>query len=304
VTNPQINKESTERVRAAMMAKVLEWEKRPAYVADRAAAKRLLGNFPYGRPQSGSAETLAKIDFADLLMAKDRFFTADNATMVISGNVNPDFALRATRRLFGGWLKADKKVPSTFAMPEPPQKNIQILESTAGKTSEIRFAMRGLARNDKDFYASQILERILLNRLQAREGKNAFVRQSANILPGVIVLGVSEWNAGTIRKVGDQVTLPAEINSYQNNFLKDAVKADEFEKAKSALAEKMKQTNALDYWLDAETYRLVSVKDDWQKYQSVTQTDVQRVLERLQKEAVASVLLVSTEKQNSATSNQ
>jgi hypothetical protein len=130
------------------------------------------------------------------------------------------------------------------------------------------------------------------------------VRQSANILPGVIVLGVSEWNAGTIRKVGDQVTLPAEINSYQNNFLKDAVKADEFEKAKSALAEKMKQTNALDYWLDAETYRLVSVKDDWQKYQSVTQTDVQRVLERLQKEAVASVLLVSTEKQNSATSNQ
>lgn len=306
VTNPQINKESTERVRAALLAKVKELEKNPSYVADRAAAKRLLGNFPYGRPQTGSSESLAKIDFADLLFARERFLTADNATLAVRGNVNADFVGRAAKRLFGGWLKADKKVPATFAQPAAPPAGLQILDATTEKTSEIRFAMRGLARSNTDFYASQILASILQNRLRSREGKTAFVHQSSNVLPGLIMLGVSEWNVSSIKRVGNQIALPAEMNSYQNNFLKDAVKAEEFEKGKAALAEKFNNPNLLDYWLDAETYKLVSVKDDWQKYQNVSVNDVQRVLENLQKSPVAAVLLISTEKaaENSATTNQ
>ena len=306
VTNPQINKETTEKVRTALLARVRELEKNPSYVADQAVARRLLGNFPYGRPQLGSAESLAKIDFADILLAEQRFFTADNATMVVSGNVSPEFALRATKRLFGGWLKSDKKVPSTFAQPDAPAADLQILDTPQEKTSEIRFAMRSLARNDKDFHAAQILEKVLQNRIQTREGKNSFVRYNSNTLPGLIVFGVSEWNVGTVKKVGDKIALPDDIKSYQNIFLKDAVKPEEFEKAKIALNEKIKQPDMLDYWLDAETFKLVSVKDDRQKYQSVTPADVQRVLERLRKEAVASVLVVSSEKQsdNSAISNQ
>ena len=306
ITNPPINKESTEKVRSPLLARVLELEKNPSYIADQAVAKRLFGNFPYGRPQLGSSQSLGKIDFADLLFAKERFFTADNATMVVSGNVTSELAQRATKRLFGGWLKSDKKVPSTFAMPEAPKADLQILEAAGEKTSEIRFAMRGVARSDKDFYAAQILEKVLQNRVQTREGKNSFVRQNVNVLPGYIVLGVSEWNVGTVKKVGNTIALPVDMNTYQNNFLKDAVKTDEFEKAKNALSDKIKQPDMLDYWLDSETYKLASVKDDWQKYQSVTVADVQRVLEKLQKESVASVLVVSSEKQSekSATSNQ
>jgi predicted Zn-dependent peptidase len=305
VTNPQINKETTEKVRAALLAKVQELEKNPSYVADQAVAKRLFGNFPYGRPQLGNSESLAKIDFADLLLADQKFMTSDNATIAINGNVNADFALRATKRLFGGWLKSDKKVPATFAQPETPIAGLQILDSPKDKTSEIRFALKSLARNDKDFYASQMLQNILQNRIQMREGKNSFVRQNSNVLPGFIVFGVSEWNIGTVKKVGNQIALPVEIKTYQNNFLKDAVKPDEFEKAKTALNAKLNQPNLPEYWLDSETYKLVSVKDDWQKYQNVTIADVQRVLEKLQKEAVASVLVVSTDKESSSViSNQ
>ena len=306
ITNPQINKESTEKVRAALLSKVRELEKNPTYIADRAVAKRLFGNFPYGRPQLGSADSLAKIDFADLLLAEERFFTADNATMVVYGNVNPDFTLRAAKRLFGGWLKSDKKVPSTFAQPDAPAADLLVLDAEADKVSELRFAMRSLARSDKDYYAAQILEKVLQNRVLQREGKNSFVRQNSNVLPGFLVLGVSEWQVGNVKKVGNAVALPADFKTYQYNFLKDAIKPQEFESAKNALSDKIKQPDLLDYWLDAETYKLVSVKDDRQKYQSVTQADVQRVLERLQKEAVASVLLVSSDKSTdkNATSNQ
>jgi hypothetical protein len=164
--------------------------------------------------------------------------------------------------------------------------------------------MRGLARADKDFYAAQVLEQVLTDRIKTREGKNAFVRQYSNILPGFIVLGVSEWNVGTVKKVGDQISLPADFNSYQNNFLKEPVKAEEFEKSKNAVAGSLKQRDPLDLWLDAETYKLTSVKDDWQKFQSVALADVERVLEKLRKESVASILVVSGEKSAATTTNQ
>src|SRR5215213_4080766 len=294
ITNPQINKETTEKVRGALLAKVQELEKNPSYIADRAVAKRLLGNFPYGRPQLGSAESVAKIDFADILLAEQRFFTADNATMVVSGSVSPEFALRAAKRLFGGWLKADKKVPSTFAQPAAPQKNVQILDSPAVGTSEFRFAIRSVARNDKDFYASQILERILRQRLQMREGENAFVRHETHNLPGFVVFGVSGWNKNSIKKVGDAIMLP-ELNDYQSNYVKSAVVQAEFEKAKTDYLAEFNKIGTEDFWLDVETFKLAPVKTEWQNAQSVTLADVQRFLERFQKEPVATILVFKGE---------
>lgn len=294
VTNPQINKETTEKVRVALLARVQELEKNPSYVADQAVAKRLLGNFPYGRPQLGSSESLAKIDFADILTADQKFFTADNATIAISGNVNADFALRATKRLFGGWLKSDKKVPPTFTQPDAPQKNINILDSPVQNKSEFRFAMRGLARNDKDFYASQILELVLKNRLQKLEGENSFVRQEKHILPGLFVFGVSNWKLGMIKKVGGAISLP-DIDGYQTNLLKDAIIQPEFDKARAEYSEMFNKTDKIEFWLDAETFKLSPVKTEWQNSQSVTIADVQRVLGRLQKESAATVLVFKDE---------
>jgi predicted Zn-dependent peptidase len=304
VSNPQINRENTAKVKPALMVKVAELEKNPAYIADQAIRKRLFGTFPYGRPQLGSSENLAKIDFADILFAQERFLTADNATLAINGNVKSDFALKATKRLFGGWLKSDKKTPSTFAMPEAPQKGLQIVDSTAQNTSEIRFAMRGLARNDKDYYTLQILENILQNRLQMREGKKAFVQENTNFLPGFIVFGVSDWNLGNIKREGNMISLPVGIDTYQDYFLQDAIKPEEFESAKKSLSDYFSTLNIQDYWLDSHTFKFVSIKKDMEFAQNVIQTDVQKLLEKFQKQPVASVLLISKPLENSAnTSN-
>ncbi len=95
-------------------------------------------------------------------------------------------------------------------------------------------------------------------------------------------------------------------DDYQNYFLKAAVKQDEFDKSKNEFVSKRNGTDVVDFWLDADTFKLVSAKTEWQAAQSVTISDVQRVLERLQKEAVAFVLVFSGEKasEKSATSNQ
>ena len=84
VSNPTIDKETTPKLIARRLEKLKRLEADAAYIADKAAAKRLFGKFPYGRPELGTTETVAKLGFADVLEAKQRFLTSDNATVSIS----------------------------------------------------------------------------------------------------------------------------------------------------------------------------------------------------------------------------
>src|SRR5687768_4204849 len=73
----------------------------PARVADRAIAARLFGDFPYGRPAAGIPEDVARVDRADLMLARERFLNSNNATIAIIGGVTKARALRTLRQLLG-----------------------------------------------------------------------------------------------------------------------------------------------------------------------------------------------------------
>lgn len=290
VTKPQIDKETTAKVRAARLERIKELEKNPAYVADLAAAKRLFGNYPYGRSAEGTAESLPKIDFADLLLAKQRFLTADNATLAVSGNIKSDYVFKAVRQLFGGWEKSDKRVPATFAQPDAPDATMLFVDSAIENAGEFRFAFRSPARNDKDFFAAQIMTKILQNRLQSKE-PNAFARQYARLLPAWVMLG---YRQDGIKREGNQVALPvAAMGDFLGDLLKAPVESAEFERAKSDLQNDYNQTNALEMWLDADTYKIASVKADRENLQNTSLSDVQRNAERWKKEPLAKILVLT-----------
>ena len=296
ITNPQINKETTEKVKAAHLSKVQELEKNPSYVADRTVAKRLLGNFPYGRPQSGSSESLQKIDFADLLLADQKFFTADNATIAVSGNVNSDYALRATKRFLGGWLKADKKFPATFAQPDAPTVNQVKVEMPNLEKTYITTAIDTVGRSDRDFWATQALAKIwkqkyCFNNQNSRFGELTY---EPHLLRGIYYLRKTQTPAenlpiysGPCALFGlmvDGKTALETITQAEFDAVKQSILADFQQKTQST-------SGLMDLWLDAETYKLTSVKEDFQKFNSVTLSDVQRVEEKLKKQPTVTVSL-------------
>jgi len=300
VTNPQINKEITAKVISARLEKVKELEKNPAYVADQAVAKRLFGDFPYGRAQVGTSSSLAKIDFADLLFARQRFLTADNATLAVVGNVKPDLAFRAIRRYFGAWEKADKKVPATFRQPDTPQSEKQIIEFPNLEKVETYQAFRYMARNNKDYQAGLILAGVLFERLknsavdihlsEADFQTNILVRNETHLLDGSFVFGA--------KLPADKVS--AFIEKTRQLHLLRKISDVEFVKSKTSRISEMNQslsekTTLTEFWLNADTYQLVSVKDEISKLNNVTLADVQRVADSLQKQTVVSVIVKKIE---------
>ena len=192
VVNLQNDKETTAKLKESQIKTLNELSADPVYVADQAAAMRLLGAFPYGRPNNGTSASLGRIDFADLLAAKQRFFTADNATIAISGKFDQTEAFRAVRRFFGAWLKADKLVPSTFRQPDDPPTGIQMIESPMAGKYEVRFITRGTSRSSNDFAAYAMAAKIVENRLAASisaGGQGLVTVESIDhVLPGTFVI--------------------------------------------------------------------------------------------------------------------
>lgn len=288
VAAPSIDKETTPKLVAKRLEKLKELEKDPSYVASLAAARQLLGTFPYGRPEMGSQESVSKINFADLLDAKGRFLGADNATVAISGNVDPALAFRAARRYFGAWLKSDKIVPPTFKQPDAPDTKLVTISSESGSGTTVRYAFRGVARSDRLYPASRILTSILESRLkESLVGLNATrasVTNRANVLPGTVIIGL-DLN-GPEPAPGNAVTL----------ILSRPVTAAEFAAAKAAALEERKKFAADEFWLDADTYRQANAAEEQKAFEGVTLADVQLVADSFAKNPIVAVALTKTEK--------
>lgn len=297
VTNPQINKEITAKVVSARLAKVKELEKNPTYIADQAVAKRLFGDFPYGRAQAGTTASLAKIDFADLLFAKQRFLTADNATLAIAGNVKPDLAYRAVRRYFGSWEKADKKVPATFRQPDAPNIEALRIENNESEENSVYFAVRGLARNDKDYIASEIFYSILFSQIS-----NPYSEIAGKILPNIraywltnLLFGRLDLSASGKGEAAKRIN-ELKISDLQKVF-SVPITETEFSSRKAGiirgLNNRINSTEKIaDWWLENDTYKLPSIAEQISAYDAVTFEDVQRVASRLQKEPIVSVFVI------------
>ncbi len=285
VSNPQIDKETTVKVLTARLEKVKELEKTPSYIADLAVAKRLYGDFPYGRAQTGTSESLQKLDFADLIFARDRFLSPDNSTLAVVGSIKPELVNRAVRRYFGAWEKSDKKVPATFAQPEAPNTEIIKISSNNLDKEFARSAYQGVARSDKDYFANLLLSKVLQSRLS--KFPDGFVKYEPHLLRGLVIWGMSFTDASDANNENK-----AEIQTQEN---KKIIKLDEFEKAKSELLNELNKKNIADWWLDIDTYKLSSVKDEMQKANSITLGDLQKFFEKSQKEPYVTLFVERTE---------
>lgn len=294
ISNPALDKETTAALKTALTAKVKELEKDPAYIADRAVARRLFGTFPYGRPQMGSVDSIQKIDFADLRFARDRLLTADNATLDVSGNVDANLAFRAVRRYFGSWLKADKKIPSTFRQPASPESKPLIINTLSEKVPmHLRIATRGVSKNDADYPVLEVLARIMEDRIKRKpalpdEGK-AFVRNEVHILPGQIVFGGSNLKSGIKATVAPATNETENQGSFISQLLSANIDNEEFVSARTDVANEWNRRELSDFWLDVDTFKIDIAKGMLQGLDTITLSDVQRVAAKIKNQPVAMV---------------
>jgi zinc protease len=274
----------------------------PAMIADRAIATRLFGDYPHGRASSGTPETLARIERADLMLARERFLNPNNATLIVVGGVDEKRALRTARQLLGAWRRSDTLVPATFRQPEAPDARTLIIDMPGTPTAEIRLATRGLARSNSDAAAAELIALLVRDRWQAALPELArspfFVRHEAHLLPGAFMLGA----AVNPSQAANALTAARNV---LKSLAATAPAATELEKARNeALAVFSKQLDdpsaLANLWLDIETFKLPSIDEQLRSLNRLTPADIQRVAAKLFRDAPVAAIAVGSAAQLSA----
>ena len=290
----QITPENVARIREGRIKIAKETNVSPALWADRAIATRLFGDFPYGRPQTGSAESLGRVDRADLLQARERFLNSNNATLVVSGGVPKNRAMRALRQLLGPWRKSEQIVPTTFRQPEAPDVRTLIINAPADQGAEVRVATRGVSRSDRDFATAVVLALVARKRWETLSPelsrRPVFVRNEPHVLPGIFLMGASVDNllVGKTLKTAQDVL---------QSLAGGPVPIAELEAAKNeATAQFTKELETPDgiaaAWLDIDTFGLPSISQQMAALNAVSAADLQRVASSLfEKPRIASVVI-------------
>jgi hypothetical protein len=161
-------------------------------------------------------------------------------------------------------------VPATFRQPDAPDtKPLEI--AVDGAAPQASFALRGLARNDPDYFAAVVLENVLRAR-SAKAANGVTVSHEARVLPGVVMV-----------KLAGSGDFPFTIFS-------DRITDAEFVRARDEATAGFAKRTVVDQWLDADTYR-TDVGAESTALQKLTLADVQRVADRLAKNPIVSVIV-------------
>jgi predicted Zn-dependent peptidase len=286
VTNTQLTPEAIERVRTARLKSLRESAASPAAAADAAVAARLFGTYPYGRTTTGTPESVARFVRADFILMRDRFLNPDNTTLVIIGGFDSRRVMRTLRESFGGWRKSDRIIPATFRLPDPPDERTLIVGREGARGVELRLAVRGLARTDRDSPTAQVVAALVRDRwlaaLPELKERAAFARHEAFHESGIFRMGA------TLRTPAEAADALKAARLVLSGLATNAPTVAELENAKRAASVSFTQATSNDEmfanaWLDEHTYKTVAAtaSELARAANSVTPAEAQRVAARL-----------------------
>ncbi|HEY1913222.1 MAG TPA: insulinase family protein [Vicinamibacterales bacterium] len=273
----------------------------PEYIANSVFDRLVYGFHPYGMPDTGTPESLARLTRADLVAFHSRYFIPNNAILAIVGDVTAEESFAAAKKIFGDWEKRDL-VPDKFIAPPEPIRRVVVVNKPDAVQTEIRVGHIGIPRTHPDYMAVNLAIRIL-----GGEGSNRLhqvLRTERGLTYG------AQANMDTLKEAGD---FEAETNTRSEatgevlrlivdefwRLQRERVGEGELSSAKAYLtgsfpltietpgAIAMQVVNALFYGLPLE-----QLQNFRERVNAVTVDDVQRVAKTLLRPDRLSVVLV------------
>lgn len=158
--HPAFANEEIERQRQQILSGLKVSYDDPDYLAGVVFDRLVYGFHPYGKPDSGTPESIAAVTREDLLAFHTRWFGANNAILAIVGDVTQDEAFAGALRAFGSWERVELP-PVKAEEPPPSTRRVVIIDRPGAAQTEIRVGNVALARRHRDYLALDIATKIL-----------------------------------------------------------------------------------------------------------------------------------------------
>jgi len=159
LTEPRFDAEPMERMRGQLLVRILQDDEDPEEIANRAWMRTMFAAHPYGRPVSGSAQTVGAIQAPDLEDLRRRLFARDRLHISVVGDIDAETLKRLLDDTFG-------ELAETTGVPDVPDASpmqgplLEVVDRNIPQ-SVIRFGHHGIKRDDPDFIPAYIVNSIL-----------------------------------------------------------------------------------------------------------------------------------------------
>lgn len=255
----------------------------------RKASEIVFGSHPFGRPAHGTAESLKQLTKQDLLYYHKKFYLANNALLIVSGDVTAETVTKLSRSKLGAWKKGDKVAPA-FRPPEiAATRRILLINKPDSTAPQAIIGQVGVSRRAQDYFAAMVLSEILKAGLKKQQAENLSLDFEPRMVDGALFISVKPANGNVIASIEQAQALLTALQTA-------APATEQVEAAKALLiaryAERMK-SNPADILFDVELYGLgrdylVTYAD---RMNLITPADVQQAAQKyLKPQSVAIVI--------------
>jgi len=159
IADPQFPKNDFERSRKQRLVALKAQEQSPSSVASKAYYRAVYGDHPYASPVSGTLESVKKIGRKNLKQFFETYYVANNAVLVIVGDMDRQQAEKLALR-FDTALRTGEKAP---VLPEvkPLEKAINIQMPFPSEQAHIFIGQPGMSRTDPDYFPLYVGNHVL-----------------------------------------------------------------------------------------------------------------------------------------------
>jgi zinc protease len=160
MSNSLYDPEDCESERTVIISELQGGENDPEQLLDQELTATAFRAHTYRHPTIGWLSDLRSMTRDDLYGHYRRFYVPNNATLVVSGDVEPDDVLRSAEATFAAIPAAAD--PPRMSVLEPPQLGERrVVVERPGTTAYLRMAWHSPAATDPDFFPMLVLDAIL-----------------------------------------------------------------------------------------------------------------------------------------------
>jgi zinc protease len=273
----------------------------PSFLANEMVAKIMYGSHPYSvtAPTPESLDATTRQHLIDFHASK---FIANNAVMVVVGDVNSESVLKQVEKFFGAWQQGTIEGDDFPAPPERAVLSAYVVDRPGSAQANIIIANHGITRTNPDYFPLLVMHTILGANASSRLFMN--LREDKGYTYGAYSSLDARRTAGTFRATAE-VRTPVTGDSLKeffyelNRIRNEPVSEKEIGDAKSYLTGVFPirletQEGVIDQLVQIKMFGLA---DDYLdlyrgRVQAVTIEQIQEVAKRYVKPDVAALVIV------------
>lgn len=177
--NPTFAAEELERQRGQAIDAFTVTTRSPGAVARLVAMRALFGSGAYGHPAGGTEASLRAITRDDVVQAYRENWAPANATLILTGDIDPAAARALAERHFGSWEASVPPVRDSNAVAAGARRpgEVIVVDMPGAGQAAVAVARTTLPRGDPRYYRTLIANAVLGSGYSARLNQEIRIRR-------------------------------------------------------------------------------------------------------------------------------